>query len=772
MIEILQAHSLTATGYIQAESMGVTEKERSSTASIIEEMTTEKRETGTWIRDGKSRIWRISRIEENPVAKTRTLQLETIFQILKDRIIPQEITAADMGGSDSCTAAQALRAILGYQSDWILGACDYTDSNPYSFSGEDLLSAVETVLTSLEEPWLEFDVSRYPFVVNVRKASQTPQCEMRMSRNIVSMRKSIDMSRMFTRFYPVGKEDLRLPGAGYMSRNERAYGIREKSATDQSRETVEALRSWATEQLYKHARPDVTITINGIELAAATGESLDRLTVGTVCRVPLPEFGTSENERIIQKSWADELNRPEDVTVTLGNEIQDVARILKQEVTGSASTAVRSGRAGSKKAKEDHAWFVDTTDHVSMVAEAVAGPGASKDWSRVAEITVDGKGIHQRVTETEGNVVKHEARIEVSERAIVQEVKDRSRQGQELSAKITVTADKITQDVANKTAGLSTKIEQTATSIRTEVKDTAAGLQSSIDQQRDRISLVVEGTGANAKIRPAQIVASINESGSNILLDADKIKIAGTTTIADVMTVQNGYVHINAPLLVSSGDSGHELMYVNGTLYVNRVAANSVEVPYHYSTRRTMNVVDAQVSGNTLTITYVDGTTANFNKAASLTGSWSGAIYTAKATPGTAQITIGFNSSCNQYLVVQGGSESVSWTTITKGFNVQTQDNSTSPPSFVTRFSGTLSVNGSEVFENGKKDASVSIHSVEWESISGSLPTSRDLNIMAWNVSNNSKKASKTVGFRLYKSGNTVYLQDNSSGSWVSRCMI
>ncbi len=458
--------------------------------------------------------------------------------------------------------------------------------------------------------------------------------------------------------------------------------------------------------------------------------------------------------------------------MTLGNEIQDVARILKQEVTGSASTAVRSGRAGSKKAKEDHAWFVDTTDHVSMVAEAVAGPGASKDWSRVAEITVDGKGIHQRVTETEGNVVKHEARIEVSERAIVQEVKDRSRQGQELSAKITVTADKITQDVANKTAGLSTKIEQTATSIRTEVKDTAAGLQSSIDQQRDRISLVVEGTGANAKIRPAQIVASINESGSNILLDADKIKIAGTTTIADVMTVQNGYVHINAPLLVSSGDSGHELMYVNGTLYVNRVAANSVEVPYHYSTRRTMNVVDAQVSGNTLTITYVDGTTANFNKAASLTGSWSGAIYTAKATPGTAQITIGFNSSCNQYLVVQGGSESVSGTTITKGFNVQTQDNSTSPPSFVTRFSGTLSVNGSEVFENGKKDASVSIHSVEWESISGSLPTSRDLNIMAWNVSNNSKKASKTVGFRLYKSGNTVYLQDNSSGSWVSRCMI
>lgn len=80
-------------------------------------------------------------------------------------------------------------------------------------------------------------------------------------------------------------------------------------------------------------------------------------------------------------------------------------------------------------------------------------------------------------------------------------------------------------------------------------------------------------------------------------------------------------------------------MYVNGVLYVKTIAANSVETPYHLTTRKAFNVVDAQVSGNTLKITYVDGTTVNFSKAATLGVEYGGdnqgdtATYTVTGSP-------------------------------------------------------------------------------------------------------------------------------------------
>lgn len=53
---------------------------------------------------------------------------------------------------------------------------------------------------------------------------------------------------------------------------------------------------------------------------------------------------------------------------------------------------------------------------------------------------------------------------------------------------------------------------------------------SRLKVQADRISLVVEGTGANAKIKPASIVAAINaQTGTSIVkISADKIALTGT----------------------------------------------------------------------------------------------------------------------------------------------------------------------------------------------------------------------------------------------------
>ena len=153
----------------------------------------------------------------------------------------------------------------------------------------------------------------------------------------------------------------------------------------------------------------MTVQIAGLELSAATGEPLDHFQINTKCRVPLPEFNTVITEKVTKLSWSDKMREPEKVTITLANLLEDVASI----VNSANNSAGRGARAGAKQAEEDHAWFVDTTDHVAMVAEAVAGEGASKDWSRVSSIVVDGEGIHQRVTKTEDRVTTAETKIRI-----------------------------------------------------------------------------------------------------------------------------------------------------------------------------------------------------------------------------------------------------------------------------------------------------------------------------------------------------------------------
>lgn len=57
---------------------------------------------------------------------------------------------------------------------------------------------------------------------------------------------------------------------------------------------------------------------------------------------------------------------------------------------------------------------------------------------------------------------------------------------------------------------------------------------SRLNVQADRIGLVVQGSGANASIKAAQIVASINNSGSTVIISADHIDLQGYVTASDL----------------------------------------------------------------------------------------------------------------------------------------------------------------------------------------------------------------------------------------------
>lgn len=368
-------------------------------------------------------VWRVRDTNDQHIGAGKlTLTVESVVNILKDKIMFGKITPKEITGNskaEECTAKQAIQYILKKQDvkDFELGTIDYTDSNPYTFNGDDLFSAIETVTASLEDAYWDINFSKYPFKLNIRRLSEDGWSEMRMNRNITGIiNKSQSKNNMYTVFYPIGRNNLKLPGDGCLTKNTGTYGRIEKTEADQSMDTVAKLRAWAREKLRNHAKPLATITIPGRYMAEATGEKLDRIRINRICRVPIDGESTIE-ERVIRISWNDWVKDPEGITVTLCNQENDVASIIKEiQKRGGGG---KGGRDDAENAEEDHAWFEDTTSHVAMVAEAIIGKNEEGvDWKRVAEIIVDGEGIHQKVSAMEGDVEKYGTRLDQNEKAI------------------------------------------------------------------------------------------------------------------------------------------------------------------------------------------------------------------------------------------------------------------------------------------------------------------------------------------------------------------
>lgn len=576
---LLSGHSLTQARRIPLEALSLSLKERESTATMtpadMTGITTE-----SWLQDdtdpGKGIVWRVRSIQTAYAIDTPTVQLEHVINVLRDRIIFGEVTAADMGGGDTCTAKQAVQYILKQQSDWKLGTFEFTTSGAYKFDGDSLYEALSRVSDSLEDPWWTFDTTKYPFTLNIIKKPAGIACELRPGRNLTAVTKTIDKTGMYTRYYPIGKDDLKLNGNGFVSKNDSTYGVICKSEVDQSLETQDALRKRANDRLRKHAQPTVEIQAEGVELAAATGENLDKLTLGRLCRIPLEEFGTTIEERIVGLDYRDKLGQPENVRITLSNKSDDakvdLARIIAQEIREGAgpSGRGRGGRGSAKQNKEDHAWFEDTDKHVAMCAVGIIGTDAqgNPNWTRLSRLQVDENGIYGTVQSVQGDMVVAESRIEQTE----------------------------------------TSINQTVSAI-----------------------------GKDGKVTAASICLAINNGSSSARIDADRIKLSGDTTVAGLLSVSGGNLTVSKNIYAGLG--GDNYIQAKNLRLVGASSSQGANVQTLSAGDIAGMIIKAEVSGNTLRMwRHGDSTTGTpsitFSRAvASWDLGWSSGTFTAKANP-------------------------------------------------------------------------------------------------------------------------------------------
>ena len=196
-------------------------------------------------------------------------------------------------------------------------------------------------------------------------------------------------------------------------------------------------------------------------------------------------------------------NRP-----TIGDYIPNIIYINRE--TDEIATGGGKGRGGGRSSTKSGA----TDGHFQTVIEK-----NTRDITIAArELDTQGNIINQAgmyIDPITGVLVYAEGKdnmlgsmFHVQKDMIEAEVHDRTQQGVQLSSRITQTANQISLEVSER-------------------KSADAGLSGRIDVQANRISLVVEGTGANAHIKPAEIVASINDGASTIKLSANHIDIDG-----------------------------------------------------------------------------------------------------------------------------------------------------------------------------------------------------------------------------------------------------
>lgn len=330
---------------------------------------------GDWLRvttpQDEALVLRVTSVKRNTAQGGGvSLAAEHAFGILKDSVTGAKINEEQAAMS----AGDALRALFAAQKEpiWTLDRCDFTEALPWSFPNASIYNNLQALTESLEEPQWEFDMSALPFKASLVKRPTSPACEMRLSRNISTISITVDRTGMYTRLYPVGMNELGISavngGVPYIERNTSQYGVIEETVTNSAIDNDAALLAWAGAQLARNCVPAVSISITGREISKRTGVPMDRLVVGTVCRVALPEEHLTVAARITTVEWKDAVADEESVDVTLANEHRTVQGILKRIQAEVAQVKSGSGGSGAAQKKENENLWTRITQTESEIA--------------------------------------------------------------------------------------------------------------------------------------------------------------------------------------------------------------------------------------------------------------------------------------------------------------------------------------------------------------------------------------------------------------------
>lgn len=509
---------------------------------------------------GSVGIYRVTKIPHT-IRKNRKYELSHGLDVLSDATF--DMIEEYKGTVDGMLAKiiNAQTQMIGGVKYWRLGVCE--DTNPWNkdIKYDNLMECLTEIAKKEEDYMFTFDQSTFPWTLNFVARDSTVLSEFRLNRNTENCLITEDDADLCTRLYlSVTSETNDDEGhgtyinEGYFTYNDtdaqnagfgvvcKTAGVNQEDFTSQA-----ALEAWVAAYFGRHNRPGVQITIDGVELNKFTGETIDEVHLARICRVALPEYSCTFNERIVSVNYPDALRKPLYVRNSLANKRQtaeDAFSEIKKTATSASKSAGGAGRAAHNDATYFRRTIGDTANGLYSRIEQTA-------YYIRAEVVDVANGLYSRIEQTASYIRAEvadtanglESKIEQTASYIRSEVADTANG---LYSKIEETASYIRSEVSSTANGLYSRIEQTASEIRSEVSNTANGLNSKIDQTasyiRSEVSQTANGLSSRIDQNASQIALRVakGDVATQLAVEAGNVTISGGNLVIDGYITSSG----------------------------------------------------------------------------------------------------------------------------------------------------------------------------------------------------------------------------------------
>ena len=257
---------------------------------------------------GSAGVYRVTYVDATFGAES-AVELEHGLTTLSDAMMPGK-------GKASGKAADVMRQLLACQTDamWQLGEVEAQDEDlTWEYDNTNALEGLHNLLKQLPGYALEYDQSKLPWILHLRKLQDDDACECRLNRNLESVSLVTDYSDLCTVLHVSGLADpLEADTIGTWGRV-----VRSMDADEKIGETL--LRKAGLAYLEEHKNPTITVEMDVFDLCHATGEPFDSFRLGRVCRVCMPAYRQTLRHRVVQVKYNSVYGEPESAKVTLSH---------------------------------------------------------------------------------------------------------------------------------------------------------------------------------------------------------------------------------------------------------------------------------------------------------------------------------------------------------------------------------------------------------------------------------------------------------------------
>jgi len=643
--------------------------------------------------DGLMGIYRVTNIAQT-VKRSIQLTLLHGIDILADSYWAEEreYTGSVRGYLEALLQQQT--ALIDGTAPWALGDCEDTETQlKVKISYGRLSELIREAVPEGGGYQLEYDQTVWPWRVHLRAKPTAAAAEFRVARNITSATITYNDADLCTRLIlsntSGGESRVRVYNAGAIAQAE--WGIVTKTASIDTSDTLTSdswpeAEAWVAAFFALHAAPSVQIQIEGRELYRLTGDRWDRASLGRVCRVSLPEYGHTFEERVVSLTYPDPWGDPDRVVVSLANALPQFSGQVKL-IEKTAQSASRAAGGAARKADQTaeelerkeviyQTSFQKTDREIAGIASATGlqfnadgTPVLDEDGNFVyseehpdnaliAQISLQA-GRYDRIIQATG-ISETPSQGEVSLVTQISQTHQQISNAAIATGLIWVdgdpTADPPTEGhyEINPNAVASSLYKQLANQI--DQKVTVSDLESKVSTAgfiklqaaKDAASAVLGAnlTDGNGQITAATIVAAIKDNTSlisaiadKISISASKVNISGNVNLNDVITVgTNGAVGTFNSLTINGGANlGSSNVYYNNVPLSSFIKSISLTGP----------------TDNVYTLTWENAggtpTSKTFSRAASgVSVSWSGTSGTVTVQPQNQQFSITYDGPSGQ----------------------------------------------------------------------------------------------------------------------------